>query len=98
MGTGFQVWTAQHTWFWLVVNPHRSGGTIGAAATEVDAVLAARSLIEDIAARRRTAAPALRVGAPAFQLLDSNCPVVISWESSLANLERYLTVACGPAA
>jgi hypothetical protein len=47
----FEVWTCQGTWFWHVVNPQRSGGTIGAAATKMEAVREARSSIEEMSAR-----------------------------------------------
>jgi hypothetical protein len=47
-GVGFEVWESQHAWFWFVRNPHREGGTIGAAATESEAVRQARLSIEEI--------------------------------------------------
>ena len=43
----FEVWEDGESWFWMVVSPHSDGGTIGAAATEAEAIRAARSLIED---------------------------------------------------
>ena len=43
----FEVWEDGQSWFWLVVLPHTDGGTIGAAATEADAIHDARSLIEN---------------------------------------------------
>jgi hypothetical protein len=49
LGIGFEVWDGQQTWFWLISNPHREGGTIGAALTESEAVLQARSSIEELA-------------------------------------------------
>ncbi|MGA6974256.1 MAG: hypothetical protein WBY93_21690 [Candidatus Binatus sp.] len=47
MGIGFEVWDGQRTWFWFVSDPHREGGTIGAAPTELEAVREARSSIEE---------------------------------------------------
>jgi len=47
---GFKVWEDHQCWFWLVTGPHSSGGTIGTAATEADAIRDARSLIEDLSA------------------------------------------------
>ena len=44
---GFEVWEDGESWFWLVVSPHSDGGTIGAAATEAEAIRDARSSIED---------------------------------------------------
>jgi hypothetical protein len=45
---GFKVWEDHHQcWLWLVVGPHSDGGTVGAAATEADAIRDARSLIEN---------------------------------------------------
>lgn len=43
---GFKVWEDQQCWFWLVVSPQSDGGTVGAAATEVEAIDDARSSIE----------------------------------------------------
>jgi hypothetical protein len=48
LGVGFEVWDGQQSWFWLVGNPYREGGTIGAAATESEAVREARLSIEEI--------------------------------------------------
>ena len=47
LGIGFEVWTAQQSWFWLVENTNRNG-MIGAAATESDAIAEAHSSIEEI--------------------------------------------------
>jgi hypothetical protein len=46
MGTTFEVWNDERTWFWLVPNPYRDGGAIGTAASEADAIEEARELIE----------------------------------------------------
>ncbi len=48
LGIGFEVWSAQQSWFWFVENTDRNG-MIGAAATESDAMREARSTIEEIA-------------------------------------------------
>lgn len=37
-GIDFEVWDGQQTWFWFVIDPHRDGGAIGAAASETEAV------------------------------------------------------------
>ena len=47
LGIGFEVWNAQQSWFWFVENTNRNG-TIGAAATESDAIADAHSSIEEI--------------------------------------------------
>jgi len=47
LGIGFEVWTAQETWFWFVANLERSG-IIGAAATESEAEREARRSIEEM--------------------------------------------------
>jgi hypothetical protein len=52
----FEVWSCQGTSFWYVVNPEGNGSTIGAAATETDAIREARSSIEEIARRACVAA------------------------------------------
>jgi hypothetical protein len=48
LGIGFEVWTAQETWFWFVANLERNG-IIGAAATESEAEREARRSIEEMA-------------------------------------------------
>jgi hypothetical protein len=47
LGVGFEVWSAQQSWFWFVENTNRNG-MIGAAATESDAIRDAQSSIEEI--------------------------------------------------
>ena len=47
LGIGFEVWNTQQTWFWFVDNTNRNG-TIGAAASESDAIAEAHSSIEEI--------------------------------------------------
>jgi len=48
---GFKVWENSQGWCWLVVGPHNNRGTIGAAATEADAIRDVRSLVEDLSAQ-----------------------------------------------
>jgi hypothetical protein len=82
LGIGFEVWSAQQTWFWLVANRDRNGMTgaapnmIGAAATEPEAEREARLSIEEI--------------------YDSIASA--GWEASFKNLERYLSTVCDAAA
>ena len=45
---GFKVWRRQRTWFWFVASQYGDGGTIGTAATEADAVRAARASVEAV--------------------------------------------------
>lgn len=90
LGTGFEVWKAQQTWFWFVINhnPDRSGGVIGAAASEAEAVREASWLIEEaLASLEETSAP--RRGDAAV-LFKSRSFALAAWERSLENLERYL--------
>jgi hypothetical protein len=47
LGIGFEVWNNQQSWFWYVDNTNRNG-TIGAAASESDAIAEAHSSIEEI--------------------------------------------------
>jgi hypothetical protein len=51
LGIGFEVWNTQQTWFWYVDNTNRNG-TIGAAASESDAIAEAHSSIEEISNSR----------------------------------------------
>ena len=92
LGTHFEVWTAQQTWFWSLVNPHRNGGAIGAAASEAEAVREATLLIEAISGepisgqQRAGATSALVTGKNASGLPLALC----GWKVWLTNLERYL--------
>lgn len=52
LGTSFTVWNRRQTWFWLVLDQHGNGGTIGNAATEAEAEREACSAIEEMSARR----------------------------------------------
>ena len=74
LGTGFEVWAAQQSWFWFLDKPHGDGAAIGAAATEGDAVRDACLTIEASMSRRHLSR----------RLTNA------AWEYSLANLERYL--------
>ena len=47
LGTRFEIWSGERTWFWLVPDPFRDAGAIGTAASEAEAVDEARELIED---------------------------------------------------
>jgi hypothetical protein len=51
LGTSFTVWSRRRTWFWLVLDQHRTGGTIGTAATEAEAIRDACSSIEEMSAQ-----------------------------------------------
>jgi hypothetical protein len=92
LGTHFEVWTAQQTWFWCLVNPHRNGGAIGAAASEAEAVREATLAIEAISGeaisghRRAGATPVHVTGKNASGFPLSLC----GWKCWLTNLERYL--------
>jgi hypothetical protein len=83
-GICFQVWNGPQTWFWFVVNPHRDGGAIGAAASEADAMREARLSIEEISAARASAS--------CNRADDTNAcvPPLICWKGALNSLERYL--------
>jgi len=48
LGISFTVWQRRRIWFWLVLNQHRNGGTIGTAASEAKAIGDACSSIEEI--------------------------------------------------
>lgn len=47
-GIDFEVWDGQQTWFWFVLDPHREAGTIGAAASENDALRDACLSIDEL--------------------------------------------------
>ena len=67
----FEVWACQGTWLWYVGNPERNGGTIGAAATETEAIREARSSIEEMSARC-VSVPALQFAGDATEIEESN--------------------------
>jgi hypothetical protein len=52
-GIIFEIWEGQQTWFWFVLDPHREGGAIGAAASENDAVRDACFSIDEMLYARR---------------------------------------------
>jgi len=52
LGIGFEVWTVNQSWFWLVDNTNRNG-MIGAASSESEAMSEARSSIEELANSNR---------------------------------------------
>lgn len=58
-GRRFAVWKRRQSWFWLVLNQHGNGGTIGTAATEDEAMSEACSSIEQMAAQDRSSAASL---------------------------------------
>jgi hypothetical protein len=75
-GSTVEIWNSNHSWFWRILEAGRNGGTIGAAASEADAVRDACLTIEET------------VCAPAHaDLIYSS---VLEWERSLASLARYL--------
>jgi hypothetical protein len=80
LDTGFVVWPSNQGWFWSINKSTSSGGAIGAAATEAQAVLEARASIEEIFARHSRL---MRASTTALAAID--------WEKMLANLERHLT-------
>ena len=83
-GIGFQVWNGPQTWFWFVVNPHRDGGAIGAAASEADAMREARLSIEELSTDRASTIPAR------LNCTDASILPLMCWKGALNNLERYL--------
>ncbi|HLI79761.1 MAG TPA: hypothetical protein VKV03_07245 [Candidatus Binataceae bacterium] len=52
LGIDFEVWEAQQRWLWCVIDPHRDGGAIGAAASENDAVRDACLCIDEMMSAR----------------------------------------------
>ena len=83
LDASFEVWPSQQTWFWFVVGPF-GGGTIGAAATEAQAIADACSSIEE--AQTGAATPTEQCSATAL--------AAIRWNESLASLDCYLRTRC----
>ena len=46
-GRNFEVWNRRESWFWVVVDPRRNRGSIGAAISEAEAIREATELIEE---------------------------------------------------
>ena len=76
LGTDFEIWTGQQTWFWRF--SARNRGSVGAAASEADAV--------------REACRAIEESAGSFPLKEwkSFESALLSWECALNQLEHYL--------
>ena len=90
--------TDQETWLWFVVIPNRDGGTIGAAATESDAMRAACESIDELSEQRRGGAAIWRVTAgtaSAPRLHQFHSTILERWEGSLSCLEQYLAGGAG---
>lgn len=81
LGAGFEVWNRCDSWFWIVTDQRRNGGSIGAAASEADALREARLSIEETSVRRRATVVADRPAKP---------PAVKTWKGWLTNLAQYL--------
>ena len=77
-GIDFELWTGAQSWFWIVLDPDRDSGTIGAASTDSEAARDACLAIDEMLPRPDTR-------------------IVVEWELSLSNLERYLAHRCDQA-
>jgi hypothetical protein len=94
LGAGFEVWTGGQSWFWCLLSPRRDGGAIGAAATEADAIREAFVAIEEMSARQREDAPAVR-----FPVCRFFTPVIACetyrqiWTDRLNRIAEYLANA-----
>jgi len=99
LGTRFEVWTGQQSWFWRFSDPGRAGGSIGAAATETDAVREACLAIEEMHNGRATRPicwePEAKLPKEALGEFES---VRIGWNLSLTRLENYLAHIICPGA
>ena len=91
LGTRFEIWTGQQSWFWRFSDPGSDGGSIGAAATETDAVREACLAIEEMhdgrAARPICWEPVAKPSVEAVREFES---MMIGWNLSLTRLEKYL--------
>jgi hypothetical protein len=97
-GTSALPPTDQETWLWFVVIPNRDGGTIGAAATEMDAMREACESIDEMSEQHRGGAAIWRVTAGSAstpRLHQFHSTILARWEGSLACLEQYLAGGTG---
>lgn len=79
LDASYEVWPSQQTWFWFVAGTF-GGGTIGAAATEAQAIADACSSIEE----------AQTGAAPTTEQCSATALAAIRWNESLASLHCYL--------
>ncbi len=86
LGRTFEVWNGQRSWFWMVTEPGRDGGTVGVAASRADAIRAACRSIEEAAA------------VPLPEASDSIVDAFLGWERTLASLARHIARGCCSAA
>src|SRR5262245_18886726 len=93
LGTRYEIWTGQQSWFWRFSQPNRAAGSIGAAASEADAVRDACFAIEEMfAARSRTARSICREAKMICSIASPGASeaAIIGWNLSLTTLEKYL--------
>jgi hypothetical protein len=91
LGTGFAVWTGELTWFWRVLNSHHSGGAVGAAASEAEAVREACIAIEEMSALSSGDAPSSRLTTGLFFESAIACQARREdWVSRLERVAEYL--------
>ena len=90
LGTRFEIWTGQQSWFWRFSDPSRAGGSIGAAATETDAVREACLAIEEMHADRAEHPMGWEAKVLSKKALKEFESTVIGWNLSLTRLENYL--------
>src|SRR5262249_55529200 len=99
LGTRFEVWTGQQSWFWRFSDPGRGSGSIGAAATETDAVREACLAIEEMQDSRITHPICVEPEAkPSLRALKEFESMMIGWNLSLTRLENYLAHITCPSA
>jgi hypothetical protein len=90
LGTHFEIWTGQRSWFWRFSDPSRGGGSIGAAATEIDAVREACLAIEEMHDGRAMHPMWEAKVKPPMEALMEFESAMIGWNLSLTRLENYL--------
>jgi len=98
IGTSFEVRHERHIWFWFVSDPRCNGASIGAAASEAEAIGEACSTIEEMEVRRRSciaAAPTFgKTTAPGTYGCNLAGSAATGWKELLASLDRYLARLC----
>ena len=90
LGTRFEIWTGQQSWFWRFSDPSRAAGSIGAAATETDAVREACLAIEEMYADQTVRLAGWEAKVPSKKAFHEFESAVIGWNLSLTRLENYL--------
>ncbi|MGH8011399.1 MAG: hypothetical protein ACREQ4_02715 [Candidatus Binataceae bacterium] len=91
LGTEFRIWNRQSTWFWHLADRGCDSSTIGAAATEMQAIGEARTSIEESRSRSGDSMVLLTIAMRHAQpTWHTRVLVAAGWERSFTRLAQHL--------